>query len=899
MATSATPARWRPTDSGDLTLTNAVSGAGALHQIGTGVTSINTVNTYTGGTTLAAGTLAIGNGGALGTGALTVTNGELLGTASETLANALTFSTFGNSATFAAAPSTTLTLTGALTLAGKNTIDIGASGQGGNILWESTPAKAQAGDEFDVLGGVLAAGGSELGATLSLISGTTVEAGATLDWAGNVGAIQGLTGSGTVTDSGAAQTMTLSGATSFSGVISGALSLAASGPIILTGANTYTGTTTIHSGDSLQLGSGGVTGSIAGGDIIDAGALTIDRSDDVTLTNAVSGAGALHQIGTGVTSINTANTYTGGTTLAAGTLAIGNGGALGTGALTFASGELLATATATVANGINLSTSGSTTTIVAAPDTTLTLSGALKLAGNNTVDLGAPGQDGKIVWKSAPVGTPTGDEVDVLGGTLTAGGSQLGAALGIFSGTTVAAGATLDWAGNVGAIQGLQGAGTVTNSGAAQTMTLSGVTNFSGTISGALSLAFNGNATLSGLEDASGSTTLTGPITVTNSGTYDIVAGKNIVGTSASSFINSGVFEKTGGVGVSDVSSNFVNNGTLNVESGSVEFSGGFTNNGLIDGLVTQSGGVTTISAPAPSDFNTDGFSDILFQDGSTGQVSISEMNGPTVIGGGAVSLNPGPSWQAVGSADFNGDGQADILWQNANGQAAIWEMDGANVTASATVGPNPGPNWKVVGTGDFNGDGNSDILWQNASGQVAVWEMDGTNVIAGGSQLVGPNPGPNWKVVGTGDFNGDGNSDILLQNTDGQAAIWEMDGTNVIASATVGANPGPNWKVVGTGDFNGDGNSDILLQNTDGQAAIWEMDGTNVIASATVGANPGPNWKAVGTGDFNGDGFSDILWQNASGQTAIWEMDGTKPIAGGSQLVASNLGSAWHAIGA
>jgi FG-GAP-like repeat len=175
------------------------------------------------------------------------------------------------------------------------------------------------------------------------------------------------------------------------------------------------------------------------------------------------------------------------------------------------------------------------------------------------------------------------------------------------------------------------------------------------------------------------------------------------------------------------------------VESGSVEFSGGFTNNGVIDGLVTQSGGVTTISAPAPSDFNTDRFSDILFQDGSTGQVSISEMNGPAVIGGGAVSLNPGPSWQAVGSADFNGDGQADILWQNANGQAAIWEMDGTNVTASATVGPNPGPNWKVVGTGDFNGDGDSDILWQNASGQVAVWEMDGTNVIAGGSQLVGP----------------------------------------------------------------------------------------------------------------------------------------------------------------
>ena len=41
---------------------------------------------------------------------------------------------------------------------------------------------------------------------------------------------------------------------------------------------------------------------------------------------------------------------------------------------------------------------------------------------------------------------------------------------------------------------------------------------------------------------------------------------------------------------------------------------------------------------------------------------------------------------------------------------------------------------------------------------------MNGNTVIGGG--LVGPNPGPSWKAVGTGDFNDDGHSDILLQNT-------------------------------------------------------------------------------------------------------------------------------------
>ena len=87
----------------------------------------------------------------------------------------------------------------------------------------------------------------------------------------------------------------------------------------------------------------------------------------------------------------------------------------------------------------------------------------------------------------------------------------------------------------------------------------------------------------------------------------------------------------------------------------------------------------------------------------------------------------------------------------------------------------------------------------------------------------------------------------------------------NPIGAAVVGAsNPGPSWQIKATGDFNGDGKSDILWQNTDGTPAIWLMNGTNPIGAAVVGAsNPGPSWHVEGTGDFNGDGKSDILWQN------------------------------------
>jgi hypothetical protein len=48
----------------------------------------------------------------------------------------------------------------------------------------------------------------------------------------------------------------------------------------------------------------------------------------------------------------------------------------------------------------------------------------------------------------------------------------------------------------------------------------------------------------------------------------------------------------------------------------------------------------------------------------------------------------------------------------------------------------------------------------------------------------------------------------------------------------------------MGTGDYNNDGKSDILWQNSSGAVAIWEMNGTNILAAATI-ANPGPTWHA------------------------------------------------------
>src|SRR5258708_884696 len=96
--------------------------------------------------------------------------------------------------------------------------------------------------------------------------------------------------------------------------------------------------------------------------------------------------------------------------------------------------------------------------------------------------------------------------------------------------------------------------------------------------------------------------------------------------------------------------------------------------------------------------------------------------------------------------------------------------------------------------TGDFNGDGLTDILCRNSSATVAIWF----------SILGNPQPSPAgianaptvWSIVETGDFGGDGMSDILWQDTSGTVAIWFMFVTNIKQSAGV-ANVAPTvWSI-------------------------------------------------------------------------------------------------------
>ena len=109
--------------------------------------------------------------------------------------------------------------------------------------------------------------------------------------------------------------------------------------------------TTIESGISLQIGTGGSTGTLTGA-IDDEGTLTFDRSGSLTMSSDISGAGTVVQNGPGTTLLSAQNSYSGGTTLDSGTLDVDALHGAGSGAITFETGaQTLRIETAALQNG--------------------------------------------------------------------------------------------------------------------------------------------------------------------------------------------------------------------------------------------------------------------------------------------------------------------------------------------------------------------------------------------------------------------------------------------------------------------------------------------------------------------------------------------------------------------
>ncbi|EDL8296869.1 AIDA autotransporter-like protein ShdA, partial [Salmonella enterica subsp. enterica serovar Senftenberg] len=354
---------------------NAISGSGQVVKSGDETLTLSGANSYTGGTLISGGTLVASNVEALGTGDVTDNATLELNTGGDFI------NSIGGTGRVEKSGDETLTLsgtnsyTGGTLISGGTLIATNVDALGSGDVTDNATLELNTGGDFtnNISGsGQVVKSGDE---TLTLSGANTYTGGTTISGGTLVASNVEALGTGDVTDNA---TLELNTSGTFDNVISGSGQVVKSGDdaLTLSGANSYTGGTTI-SGGTLVASNVEALGS---GDVTNDAVLELNTGGD--FTNNISGSGQVVKSGDETLTLSGANSYTGGTTISGGTLIASNVEALGSGDVTNDAVLELNTG-----GDFDNAISGSGQ-VVKSGDDALTLSGANTYTGGTTISGG-------------------------------------------------------------------------------------------------------------------------------------------------------------------------------------------------------------------------------------------------------------------------------------------------------------------------------------------------------------------------------------------------------------------------------------------------------------------------------------------------------------------------------
>ncbi|ENB1857054.1 autotransporter-associated beta strand repeat-containing protein [Salmonella enterica] len=357
------------------TFDNAISGSGHVVKSGDDALTLSGANTYTGGTLISGGTLVATSVDALGSG--DVTNDAVL----ELNTGGDFDNAISGSGQVVKSGDETLTLSGANSYTGGTLISSGTlvatsvEALGSGDVTDNAVLELNTGGTFDnaISGsGQVVKSGDE---TLTLSGSNTYTGGTTINDGTLIATSVDALGSGDVTDNAVLELNT--GGT-FDNAISGSGQVVKSGDktLTLSGANSYTGGTTINDGTLVATS----VDALGTGDVTDDATLELNTGGD--FDNAIGGSGNVVKSGADTLTLSGSNTYTGGTLISDGTLVASNVDALGTGDVTDN-----ATLELNTGGDFDNAISGRGQ-VVKSGDKTLTLSGANTYTGGTTINGG-------------------------------------------------------------------------------------------------------------------------------------------------------------------------------------------------------------------------------------------------------------------------------------------------------------------------------------------------------------------------------------------------------------------------------------------------------------------------------------------------------------------------------
>jgi|GEM_PF-572379 len=239
---------------------------------------------------------------------------------------------------------------------------------------------------------------------------------------------------------------------------------------------------------------------------------------------------------------------------------------------------------------------------------------------------------------------------------------------------------------------------------------------------------------------------------------------------------------------------------------------------------------------------------------------------------------------QLIYAGDVSGDGRSDLLVRTKSGLVLYRGTGTGRFGAGTAVAGHPWSSYDgIVGAGDVNGDGHNDLMVRDASGN--GWVLPGDGAGGFGAPL-GPVAGLKamGRIVGSAPVMGQGLLDVVGRSgTSLQvAADQTVTSTGLGAPIDTGVNLANATQLLNAGDWNRDGNSDLITRNTDGNLYLYLGNGQGRFGAPTLLATGfGAVTLLSAAGDITGDGWPDLQGQ-VGGAMQIWPGQGTAGLAAG-----------------